>query len=338
MSRLPICRSRSLAMTANRSLSEAAGRRSESAGTSSAIHRESPSIPESGRASTGWPVWLAPAVPSADIERWDRPSTCGPGSRRKELWPPAETARPPPASGFARDRTLVASPTRCPTGPVCRRELAVPKLRDSDCHRDFAECGELGTRATARPLAATSTPSSRSPWRRASALRTDGADAALKGCATFDSAYPHSSRCLRAVRRCSACRAGCTCKYAATIGHDEGNRVSQVRSVPGPGAVHRDAIAPLQRGRLPALTIEDVRRPSLHRPIGNLAMFVFGVQVKVGVRIHPLDFGDGAFERDGLLGVEFRIERVMADGRSNAPKHTKTDCNHQIERTAFHGP
>jgi hypothetical protein len=65
-------------------------------------------------------------------------------------------------------------------------------------------------------------------------------------------------------------------------------------------------------------------------------MFVFGVQVKVGVRIHPLDFGDGPLERDGLLGIEFGIERVMAEGRSDAPKHTKTHRNDQIERTAFH--
>src|SRR5262245_48906817 len=153
--------------------------------------------------------------------------------------------------------------------------LAVRELRGSDCHRDFAGCWELGTHATARALAPTSTTSSRSPWRRASGLRTDAADAALNGCATFETAYPRSSSCLRTIRCCSARRTRRTGKHAATIGQDERNRICQVRSVPGPGAVHRDAIAHLQRVRLPALTIENVRRPALHSPIGNLAMFVF---------------------------------------------------------------
>ena len=56
-----------------------------------------------------------------------------------------------------------------------------------------------------------------------------------------------------------------------------------------------------------------IRARELEVPVVDRAVGAFHVDVKARVRIRPLDFGDGALQRHGLVGVVLRSERMVRD-------------------------
>ena len=72
---------------------------------------------------------------------------------------------------------------------------------------------------------------------------------------------------------------------------------------------------------------QSVRRTHFDRPVNDLPCGIFDVDMYPGMRIQELDFRNLSFECDVLVGIVFRRERMMRQGRSRGEKqnrnHTK---------------
>src|SRR5947207_1329385 len=99
--------------------------------------------------------------------------------------------------------------------------------------------------------------------------------------------------------------------------------------------------------RAPPRPHQAVRTAHLEAPVHRLAIRLRHVDVKVGVRIHPFDFGDGAFQIDGRTGIELGSERMVGYGRSGAEDephdsdkrselrpHRRPPCRYRIQPLA----
>ena len=99
---------------------------------------------------------------------------------------------------------------------------------------------------------------------------------------------------------------------SASAGHRDLPGVHAVAAVLGARANDGDFLTDLQRLTAPAATLQTVWRTHLGAPVRHLAgLLILHVHVKPHVRIGPFDLGDDAFERDRLVGVELRRERVV---------------------------
>src|SRR2546430_17228896 len=72
---------------------------------------------------------------------------------------------------------------------------------------------------------------------------------------------------------------------------------------------------------------QSVRRTHFDRPVNDVPCGIFDVDMYPGMRIQELDFRNLSFECDVLVGIVFRRERMMRQGRSRGEKqnrnHTK---------------
>ena len=67
-----------------------------------------------------------------------------------------------------------------------------------------------------------------------------------------------------------------------------------------------------KRFAAPSAALQTVRRSHLGAPVGHLAgLLVLHVDVEPHVRVGPLDLGHASLQRDRLVGVELRGERMM---------------------------
>src|SRR5512132_3924224 len=72
-----------------------------------------------------------------------------------------------------------------------------------------------------------------------------------------------------------------------------------------------DVVAGLEAGFLLAAPGQGVRVTGFARPMAHDAVLVFGFDVEIYVRVHPVQLGDHAGKRDGLLLVILSREGMM---------------------------
>jgi len=87
----------------------------------------------------------------------------------------------------------------------------------------------------------------------------------------------------------------------------DGNNVTRVHRIPRPAGPQ-----------------EYVWTAHFKAPIRHLAIFVFDVNVKPGVRIQPLEFRHCTRQLDRFLGVVFRRKRMMCERRRCAQEQPET--------------
>jgi hypothetical protein len=92
-------------------------------------------------------------------------------------------------------------------------------------------------------------------------------------------------------------------------------------------------VSVLQRVPVPAPPHESIGRAQLEVPAGHVAALVLDVDVDARVGVGPLQPRHGAGERDRLVAIELRRERMVS-------LETTRQCHHesgqQDERTASH--
>ncbi len=88
-------------------------------------------------------------------------------------------------------------------------------------------------------------------------------------------------------------------------------RASTRGTVFGEITVHDDLVAKFDVTALEAAPRERTRPPALAAPVHHIAGGVLHVDVKVRMGVGPFNFGEGAFEPDGLVSIELRCERVV---------------------------
>src|SRR6185503_9194073 len=89
-------------------------------------------------------------------------------------------------------------------------------------------------------------------------------------------------------------------------------RVDEVATVAREAAFERHEVADFKRVALPALAKQRVRTAHLERPADDGAVGRRHVRVDENVRVRPLDFRDLASQRDRLVDIVLRRERVMS--------------------------
>ena len=89
--------------------------------------------------------------------------------------------------------------------------------------------------------------------------------------------------------------------------------VPVVALVLGATAFDGNDVTRLHRIPRPAGPQEYVRTAHFKAPIRHLAIVIFDVNVKPGVRIQPLKFRDRTRQLDRFLGVVFRRKRMMCE-------------------------
>src|SRR2546430_16780335 len=68
---------------------------------------------------------------------------------------------------------------------------------------------------------------------------------------------------------------------------------------------------------------QSVRRTHFDRPVNDVPCGIFDVDMYPGMRIQELDFRNLSFECDVLVGIVFRRERMMRQGRSRGEKQNR---------------
>src|SRR5579863_8457987 len=74
-------------------------------------------------------------------------------------------------------------------------------------------------------------------------------------------------------------------------------------------------VALLERITRPSANLKRVRAQRFEGPGDSLAILVGGLDVDVGVRIHPRDFFDYALDADGFRRIVLGLKRVMREQR-----------------------
>src|SRR4029453_18997299 len=101
----------------------------------------------------------------------------------------------------------------------------------------------------------------------------------------------------------SACTSGRSSRQLASVAERHLARGSEVRFFPRAPAKDGDRFANFQGFLLPALPDQHVRRVPLELPLSGRACFAFDIHIKVNMGIRPIDLGDRAGYRDGLVRV-----------------------------------
>src|SRR5690606_13384190 len=107
-------------------------------------------------------------------------------------------------------------------------------------------------------------------------------------------------------------------------------RVHPGRAVPREEAVDGNGRADLERITPPAAPLQLMGRSELGPPVRDLARLgVANVEVDPDVRIRPLDLRHDALERNRLVRIELRGERVVGESVARQDKHGR-------EQTRYH--
>ena len=110
----------------------------------------------------------------------------------------------------------------------------------------------------------------------------------------------------------------------AGAGQSDHFDVRVVAPVLGAAAFDGNDVTRAHRIPRPAGPQKSVRTAHFKAPIRHLAIVVFDVNVKPGVRIQPLEFRDRARQLDRFLAVVFRRKRMMCEGWPCAQEQPET--------------
>src|SRR5213594_2275428 len=116
----------------------------------------------------------------------------------------------------------------------------------------------------------------------------------------------------------------------------EGNvlPVRSVRVVLGPIPLDQDFRSRGERVFREPASDQRSRWAALNHPAYDLAVRALDIDVDPGMGIDPFHPHDRAFQMDGLVGVEFRRERVMRHRGCRSTQHSS--CHHDSPEPALH--